>query len=171
MKWSAHKYGIFFGWLGDSLTDALIRTYKNSGHLEFWESHLENIYYCHRTLMGCSSTIPMWPLRSNGLSKNTCAKVFNFDETPPVVRSGPKNGVSEFSKQRHRIHLAHERNLVLRDIFEEDTGIDIQSLEPHRDFNRKQPAKKRKLGRKEKRLKLDSNEERGKKRQDSMHED
>ena len=40
--------------------------------------------------------------------------------------------------------------------------IDIQSLEPHRDFNRKQPAKKRKLqnvGRKEKRLKLDSNEE------------
>ena len=68
--------------MGDSLTDALIRTYKNSGHLEFWESHLENIYYCHRTLMGCSSTIPVWPLRSNGLSKNTCAKVFNFDPPP-----------------------------------------------------------------------------------------
>ena len=75
-------------------------------------------------------------------------------------------------KQRHRIQLAHKRNLVLREFFKEE--IDVQSLEPRRDFDRQQQAKKRKgnnAGRKEKRRKVDSNEEGGKIRQDYMDED
>ena len=96
----------------------------------------------------------------------------NTFETHPVIRSGPKNNENEFSKQRHRIHLAHKRNLVLREIFKEK--LDIQSLEQRRDFDRQQPAKKGKLkndGRKEKRQKVDSNEEGGKMSQGYMDED
>ena len=61
---------------------------------------------------------------------------------------------------------------MLREIFKQE--IDIQSLEPRRDFDRQQPGKKRKLknlGRKEKRQKVDLNEEGGKMRQDFMEED
>ena len=52
--------------------------------------------------------------------------------------------------------------------------IDIQSLEPRRDFDRQQPTKKRKLkndGRKEKRQKLDSNKKGREMRQEFMDED
>ena len=52
--------------------------------------------------------------------------------------------------------------------------MDIQSLEPRRDFDRQQPTKKRKLqdvGRREKRQKVDSSEDKRGKRQDSMDED
>ena len=61
---------------------------------------------------------------------------------------------------------------MLREIFKQE--IDIQSLEPRRDFDRQQPTKKRKLkndGRKEKRQKLDSNKKGREMRQEFMDED
>ena len=72
--------------MGDSLIDALLRTYKNSGHLEFWETHLDNLFHCHRNLMNCSSSVPIWPHRFKA-KKNPCAKAFNFNPEPPKTRS------------------------------------------------------------------------------------
>ena len=129
--------------MGDSLVDALIRSYKNSGHLQFWESHLENIFHCHRTLMKCSSSIPVWPTRSKGSSKNSCAKVFNFDPTPPSERSSAKTPAGSFSHQRRRIQLAHKRQLVLRDIF--GMEFDVLDLEPQHDIESQATPKKRKV--------------------------
>ena len=60
--------------MGDSLLDALMRSYRNSGHLQFWEPHLDNILFCHLDVMNCSTTNLVWKSKT-GI---TPADVYNF---------------------------------------------------------------------------------------------
>ena len=128
--------------MGDSLVDALIRTYKNSGHLQFWESHLDNLYHCHRNLMQCSSNVPIWPPRHKSNS-NSCAKVYNFDPTPPSTRFSSKAEQRGFSHQRYRRKNSHKRQLVLKNFFDDE--FDICDLQPNNEIESQKPPKKRKL--------------------------
>ena len=98
--------------MGDSLLDALMRGYRNSGHLQFWEPHLDNILFCHLDVMNCSTT----NLVCKSKTGITPADVFNFDQNPPKTRNSCKSD-DNFSK----------RQQTLRDLF--NCGYDVTNLE------------------------------------------
>ena len=129
--------------MGDSLLDALLRTYKNSGHLQFWEGqHLDNIFHCDRNLMKSSSSMQIWKPRF--VEKEvTCAKVFNFNPEPPTCRRGPKSGTDGWSQSRNRNMAYHKRQLVLKEVFE--CTSDVTNLEPNFHHTTQQKPTKRKL--------------------------
>ena len=128
--------------MGDSLIDALLRTYKNSGHLEFWETHLDNLFHCHRNLMNCSSSVPIWPPRFK-TKKNSCAKVFNFNPEPPKTRFSAKESKTGYSHQRSRNLCSQKRQLTLREVFLDE--YNICDLEPSLEIQSQKEPKKRKI--------------------------
>ena len=73
--------------MGDSLLDALMRGYRHSGHLQFWEPHLDNILFCHSDVMNCSTT----NLVCKSKTGITPADVFSFDPNPPKTRNSCKS--------------------------------------------------------------------------------
>ena len=109
--------------MGDSLLDALMRGYRNSGHLQFWEPHLDNILFCHLDVMNCSTT----NLVCKSKTGITPADVFNFDPNPPKTRNSCKSDDDNFSEGRQRNFNSHKRQQTLRDLF--NCGYDVTNLE------------------------------------------
>ena len=108
--------------MGDSLLDALMRSYRNSGHLQFWEPHLDNILFCHLDVMNCSTTNLVWKSKT-GI---TPADVYNFDPNPPKTRKSCKSD-DKFSKGRQRNFSSHKRQLTLQDLY--NCGYDVTNLD------------------------------------------
>merc|ERR1712226_1032752 len=123
--------------MNDSLLDALIRTYKNSGHLQFWEDHLDNLMHCHLNIMGANQTNPIWQMKTD----NSYAKVYNFDPNPPKIRTLTKSK-NENSIHRERNQNSHRRQLTIQKIF--NTEYDVVKLIIKDPTKRTKNIKKRK---------------------------
>ena len=111
--------------------------------------------------MKCSSSVLIWPPRFKR-NQNSCAKVFNFDPSPPKTRYSAKEAETGYSHQRWRGQCSHKRQLVLREVFQHE--YDVTNLEPSMTIESQHNPKKRKIqgdGRQQKRFKLAEEESSG----------